>query len=96
MRRIANSRLCPIGKAQRPKEYTYLVCGSVDRPGTLFDCNDFKGRSGLAGWKVYLLATDLSPAVVEKARVGLYSRFEVQRGLHIQSLLKHFKPVDEM
>ena len=50
----------------------------------------------LAGWKVVLLATDLSPAVLEKARVGLYSRFEVQRGLPIQSLLKHFKQVDEM
>ena len=50
----------------------------------------------LAGWKVEMLATDLSPAVLEKAKAGLYSRFEVQRGLPIQSLLRHFKQVNEM
>ncbi len=50
----------------------------------------------LAGWRVEIVATDLSNETLEKARVGLYSQFEVQRGLPIQYLMKNFKQVDEM
>jgi len=45
----------------------------------------------LAGWSVDLIATDLSTEVLEKARAGLYSHFEVQRGLPVQLLIKHFE-----
>jgi chemotaxis protein methyltransferase CheR len=44
----------------------------------------------LAGWRVDLVATDLSNEVLEKARQGIYSQFEVQRGLPIQLLIRHF------
>lgn len=45
----------------------------------------------LAGWKVEIIGTDISSEILEKARSGLYSQFEVQRGLPIQMLLKHFE-----
>ncbi|MEN5081391.1 protein-glutamate O-methyltransferase CheR [Bosea sp. TWI1241] len=45
----------------------------------------------LAGWRVDLLGTDISAEVLEKARQGLYTQFEVQRGLPIQMLLRHFR-----
>ncbi len=35
----------------------------------------------LAGRRVQIVATDMAQAIVEKARAGLYSEFEVQRGL---------------
>lgn len=42
------------------------------------------------GWHVDLIATDISAEMIARAEQGLYTHFEVQRGLPIRRLVDHF------
>lgn len=49
----------------------------------------------MPGWKIDIVGTDLSDQVVEKAKKGIYSQFEVQRGLPTPMLLRHFNQIGD-
>ncbi len=42
------------------------------------------------GWTIEILGTDVSTTAVEKAQAGLYSQFEIQRGLGMTEMLLYF------
>lgn len=52
-------------------------------------------REKLTGWRIDIVATDISGDVLERARAGIYSQFEIQRGLPIQMLMQHFEQLGE-
>ncbi|MCL6682749.1 CheR family methyltransferase [Sphingomonas alba] len=47
-----------------------------------------------AGWTIDILGTDVSSAVVDRARSGTYTQFEVQRGLGITQMIRWFEECD--
>jgi chemotaxis protein methyltransferase CheR len=49
----------------------------------------------LQGLAVEIVGTDLSTDILAKAKEGVYTQFEAQRGLPIQLLMKHFHQVGE-
>lgn len=49
-----------------------------------------KHKRAWAGLSVEIVATDLSPSAIEKAKQGRYTQFEVQRGLPVELLVAHF------
>ena len=47
------------------------------------------------GAQFEIFGSDLSERALEKAQSGLYTQFEVQRGLPIRSLVRHFDKIDD-
>lgn len=48
-------------------------------------------EDGLKDWNIQILGTDFSSKVVERARTAAYQQIEVNRGLPVSMLVKHFK-----
>jgi chemotaxis protein methyltransferase CheR len=70
------------------------ACSTGQEPYSLAMLLDEEARK-LTGWSVEIVATDLSRRAIEAARQGLYSQFEVQRGLPITMLLRYFQRAGE-
>jgi chemotaxis protein methyltransferase CheR len=83
-------------RAGRKSLRIWCAAGSTGQePYSLAICLKEMGAA-LSGWRVEIVATDLSNEVLEKSRAGLYSQFEVQRGLPIQLLVKYFTQIGEL
>ena len=70
------------------------ACSTGQEPYSLAMILDEETRK-VAGWRIDILATDIARNVLDVAREGLYSQFEVQRGLPITMLLRYFQQKGE-
>ncbi|MEX2617807.1 MAG: protein-glutamate O-methyltransferase [Alphaproteobacteria bacterium] len=57
----------------------YSIAMTIKEAGALY-----------SGWNFEIVATDLSTVMLDKAKSGMFSQFEVQRGLPITLLVKYF------
>jgi chemotaxis protein methyltransferase CheR len=48
----------------------------------------------LEGWTIDLIATDISGEAIARAEAGRYSQFEVMRGLSVEDVARHFRPLE--
>ena len=80
--------------SQRRIRIWSAACSSGQEPYSLaMLLNEMSAK--LSGWQFEILATDISKQMVERAANGVYSQFEVQRGLPITYLLKYFNQIGE-
>lgn len=78
------------GKARRPVRIWSAACAAGQEPYSIAitakEC-----ASAQPGISCDILATDIARSILDKARLGIYSQFEVQRGMPIRLLIKYFE-----
>jgi chemotaxis protein methyltransferase CheR len=80
----------PVGKMR----IWSAACSNGQEPYSVSMCLLEEGPK-MAGYSYEIMATDISPRVLEKARQGIYTQFEIQRGLPIMLMLKYFKQMPD-
>jgi chemotaxis protein methyltransferase CheR len=89
-------QLVPARKAANAKKIRIwsAACSSGQEPYTIAMILK-ENPALLQGLEVEIVGTDLSGDILAKAREGIYTQFEAQRGLPIQLLMKYFTQVGE-
>ena len=89
-REVILPQLLEARAAERRIRIWCAACSTGQEPYSLAMILDEEARK-YAGWRIDILATDIASSVLDLAREGVYSQFEVQRGLPISMLLRYFQ-----
>lgn len=87
--------LCRTRSQARSLRIWSAGCSTGQEPLSLAMMLIEEGLTAANGWTIEILATDVSHSAIEFARKGLYSRFEIQRGLGVSQMLQHFTETAE-
>ncbi len=82
-------------QAQKKLRFWCAAASSGQEPYSICMILKDHETSILNGWRTEFIATDISHEILTQAKDGLYSQFEVQRGLPIKMLMQYFKQEDE-
>lgn len=90
LEKVVLPRLLQSRRENRHIRIWSAACSSGQEPYSI--AMILKGMGSiLDDWRIEIVATDISRAMLDKARAGLYTQFEVQRGLPIAMLMKYFR-----
>jgi chemotaxis protein methyltransferase CheR len=79
--------------AQRQLTFWSAACSTGQEPYSLAILLNEHFGNLLDSWRVRILATDFSEAVLARAREGVFTELEATRGLPTPLLRKHFRPL---
>lgn len=84
-------------EARRNQRHLRIWCAAASTGQEAYSLAMILGDMPALGtdWRIDLVATDLSEAALTRAAQGAYSQSEVQYGLPIDLLLRHFQQVDD-
>lgn len=83
--------LCRVRSEERTLRIWSAGCSTGQEPLSLAIMLIELGLTRGNGWTIDLVGTDISHAAIDAAKAGRYSRFEIQRGLGVGQMLRHFE-----
>jgi chemotaxis protein methyltransferase CheR len=85
-----------VARAQQKKIRIWSAASSTGQEAYSIAMIIEESSPALSTWQVEIVGTDLSQNALATARKGLYSQFEVQRGLTPEQIQRYFTPVGHM
>lgn len=87
--------LCRAKGSDRTLRIWSVGCSTGQEPLSLAIMLIEQGLTRGSGWSSDIRATDISRTAIATSRQGLYSRFEIQRGLGVAQMLRHFDETED-
>ncbi|MCR5877798.1 protein-glutamate O-methyltransferase CheR [Phenylobacterium sp. J367] len=92
---LLRDQVLPRLARQREGEAIRVWCAAAGSGQEVYSLAMMLADAPIAGARVELFASELAERQLEKAQSGLYTQFEVQRGLPARMLVRHFEKTDE-